>query len=171
MLIHLCQWKWLVHGIQRHLKDFITCLKEIPLKLFLGWWYVSLHVPTVSGPRGMHTVFILFEAVYFLDWLFLTLRQNTPGAKPTINTKSAWEGGTYRGVSDQNAFTRVLWQHKTLFSLIIVFVGLGNSHNSTLVFIFLPDENYTATLGFLFCVGCQKSQNYVQYSITTNISA
>lgn len=146
-------------------------LKGDSTEAFLGWWYVSLHVPTVSGLRGMHTVFILFEAVYFLDWLFLTLRQNTPGAKSTINTKSVWEGGTYRGVSDHNTFTRVLWQHRTLFSLIIVFLGLGSSHNSTLVFIFLPDENYTATLCFLFSAGCLKSQNYVQYSITTNISA
>ena len=58
---------------------------------------VSLHVPTVSGPRGMHTVFILFEAVYFLVWLFLTLRQNTPGAKPTINTKISLRGRHLQG--------------------------------------------------------------------------
>lgn len=146
-------------------------LKWDSTEAFLGWWSVSLHVPTVSGPRGMHTVFIFFEAVYFLNWLFLTLRQNPPGAKSTINTKSVWEGGAYRGVSDQKTFTRVIWQHKSLFSLRIVFVDLGNSHNSTLVFIFLPDENYTATFCFLFCVGCQKSQNYIQCSITTNILA
>lgn len=55
------------YGIQRHLKDFIYCLKEIP-QFFR--WYVSLHVPTVSGLRGMHTVFILFQAVYFLIGYF-----------------------------------------------------------------------------------------------------